>query len=159
MRRTGNGLSVAQIAAIPSLRQLTVGFAKTDNTVVDVTGMSVPILANQRYIFRAWLPFSLGGAVSGFQFAINGPAAPTTFITSAICLTAGTTFISNTLTTIGGVFSNALAAAATHICTFEGSIVNGANAGTLAVQAGQLVTNASPLTVLAGAYFSVSMVG
>lgn len=159
MRLSSNNVSDATVGRIPTYGFLNAAVPLTTNTVLTSMGVLVPILANTTYAIRVWLPFSLAGVVSGFKFAIAGPAAPTYFISSAQVITSAAALLATTISTLGNAFASALATAATHNCIFDATLVNGASAGNVDVQFAQNVSDAGAITILRGASISVTAIG
>ncbi len=120
--------------------------------LININNLSCPLEPNRSYAFSAELQFSLGGIVSGFKFGIAGPASPSNLIYQIEAVTSG-------LSIAGIGFSTGLAAALAltgpHLAHISGLIENGANAGQLAIQFAQNVSNISPITILRGSWLNV----
>jgi hypothetical protein len=48
------------------------------NTIANVTGLSFPVSAGQRYWFRFWIWYTAAAITTGARFTISGPGSPTT---------------------------------------------------------------------------------
>jgi len=129
----------------------------SNTTLAAVTGLSVPLAANQRVAFRAVLPFALAGIVSGYKFAVSGPSSPTNVIYRASVENGVTGALALTIigTALGALLSGGLTSIGNHVAVLEGCIENGANAGNLIVQAAQNVSDGSALTVMRGGTLAV----
>ena len=115
----------------------------TTQTPANVTDMSFAVAASQDYYFKFILGYTCG-AGRGVEVAITCPASPTFFVYTAHIFgqitTAGSTDAAATgiATTSGGVLSHTPTAGATTSMTIiEGILSNGANAGTLQLQASE----------------------
>lgn len=131
-------------------------------TLQNATSLSVGLLANTAYLFRAELQLNLAAAVSGLKLGMTGPSAPTSLIINALSqLTVNTAPISaqNSVGAFGTLLT--LAAAAFNPTTglkfarIWGVIRNGANAGNLTVQFAQNVSDAGAVTMKAGSLLEV----
>lgn len=115
----------------------------TTQTPANVTDMSFAVAASQDYYFKFILGVTMGAA-RGIEVALTTPASPTFFVATAHIFgqitTAGSTDASVTgiITASGGVVSHTpTAGATTSMVIVEGIFSNGANAGTLQLQASQ----------------------
>jgi hypothetical protein len=63
-----SGLSVAVLASDVTNNNATL------NTIQDVTGLSFPVVALQRYWFRFCIPYTAAATTTGSRWTINGPA-------------------------------------------------------------------------------------
>lgn len=130
--------------------------SKTNDTLAN-TDLTIPIAAAQRVHFTAMLPVTLAGAASGAKFMVDAPAAPTIYqVAFQIINGSSATVAAADIILAEAAFSNALANAATHYCTIEGFIHNGATAGNITIQFAQLVTDAGAADLLAGATMRVT---
>jgi len=105
-------------------------------TLVAVTGLQVPIAANQTVKIRYVIPFSVG-ATGGFKFFIDVPAAGTSFMAAYEAIdgvTASPGAQVALVQTAAANFANAWAVAGNHLMICEATIVNGANAGNVTLQ-------------------------
>ena len=49
----------------------------TANTIADVTGLSFPVVAGEKYWFEFIIPYTAAATTTGSRWTINGPASPT----------------------------------------------------------------------------------
>lgn len=116
--------------------------------------------AGQRIEWFVMAIFSLG-ATGGFRFLANGPAAPTTFnaqfniIDLTTAAPAGTQY--NFAQTAEAAVANASAVASNYRLLAYGTLVANA-AGTFAFQFAQNTSDVLPITILAGATFTVNVI-
>lgn len=124
-------------------------FTKNNNTTLgDVTGLSFAVGASEVWTFRFSLKAISAGAAD-FKFALTGPSAPTAVIYGVINANAS-------------ISTSAASAFATAISTgsggseewviVEGTLRNGANAGTVQLQFAQNTLNASDSIIRAESY-------
>lgn len=122
----------------------TTALSRTSSTALtDVVGLSIPVVAGGRYIFRAYLE-GTSGATGGAKFAISGTATWTSFQARAKNYN-GTTLNANSATTTAGSAVGAATAVYTDVTIEGGGVVNAA--GTITVQAAQNVSDATATTV------------
>jgi hypothetical protein len=122
----------------------------TSNVTLATVGLSVPIKANQRIKFRAWVKITVGAA-GGVRLSLVAPIGVALYQTS-IRLN-NTVAPSSTIAVQAGAaaFTNALANAGTHWVEVEGVVIGGAATdGVLDLQFAQNTSDATPLQVLAG---------
>jgi hypothetical protein len=126
-------------------------------TPIDITDLAMPIGPNVKFGIKAWIPFNLGAASGGFRFQLGGSISPNNILVSGVVYNCVSSTLAKAglITSFGSPFAGALAAAGTHIAMFEGLIDNGANAGFLTIQFAQNASNASPITIKAGAALEV----
>lgn len=112
--------------------------------------------AGQRIEWFVYALFTLG-ATGGFRFLANGPAAPTLFNASyyIVDLTTPTRFDFGQ--SAEAAVANASAVASTYKLEAYGSIIAAA-AGTFAFQFAQNTSDVLPITILAGATFTVNVI-
>ena len=136
--------------------RLAVAQAVTNSTVlVDATGLSTSIAANQKVHIRFYLPFSVGAA-GGLKFQIVGPAAPTNVQTGIVIFDTVTPAVISGQQTSSTAFSNALAVAGSHYGWVECDWNNGSTAGNIGLQIAQNSSNGTPFTLLQGAWMEVT---
>lgn len=124
----------ARLAARTTVRLTADSSGFTTTTLANLTGMSFSVAASTDYWFRFVIPVTLGMAC-GVGAAITCPASPTSiYYRMAVSNVTATTetlafgFASAaTITTAASATTNA-------IVWLEGTLANGANAGTLQVQ-------------------------
>lgn len=124
----------------------------TANTIQDVTGLSFPVVANQRYSFRFVIPYSAAVSTTGSRWCINGPSFNELAVQSMYSLT-GT---SNTINYVSAydlpAASNATSAitGTGNYATIEGIIRPTADGSVIARFASEV--SGSAITAKAGAY-------
>jgi hypothetical protein len=124
--------------------------------LVDLADMSVPVAANQKVHFRAWVPFTVA-ATGGFRFKVTVPAAGTAYLVSFTAIdgvAAAPGSEVSVVQTAAADFANAWAVAGTHYLLVEGDIVNGATAGNIKIQMA-CNTAANGITAIAGSSIDV----
>lgn len=141
-------------AVASSIVPVTMGASGANNVP-----FSINLRANDRIRWEIMALFTLG-ATGGFRFVANGPAAPTTYnasyvvnSTSSAAPAVGERLLG--AQTAEADFANASAVAATYQLFAYGTFLNGANAGAFAIQFAQNTSDVLPITLLAGATFSV----
>jgi hypothetical protein len=130
--------------------------ATSSTTLVDVTGLTLALLANTTYEFEAVLMVTTSADASGTKYAVNFSAAGATVEAAIVNPTSGTasrverisafgsTVVSTSLTTSGqsaGVI-------------IKGTVTTGANAGNLTVQ--HLKQSSGTSTVRVGSYLKAT---
>lgn len=130
--------------------------AVTSSTaLVDATGLSTSIAANQKVHLRFYLPFSVGAA-GGLKFQIVGPAAPANIQTGIVIYDTVTPAVISGQQTTSTPFANALAVAGSHFGFVECDWLNGSTAGNIGLQIAQNSSNGTPFTLLQGAWMDVT---
>ena len=130
----------------------------TSTSLADVTDLSVSIAANKVYKLKACIRYKSSGATEALGLAINGPASPTSV--EASVLISGYTGVyrsehtSGYDTAVTGVSSTTTSMAA----VLDALIVNGANAGTLAIRFKSETGGANSVTVEAGSWLTLEEV-
>lgn len=127
--------------------RLTGDFSITSATLVDVTGLSFAIVANEVWQFDMYLMLSQGNA-AGIKVGINGPSGATLLASTngeTSGLTAESWDVLNALNTAGAVAYDT-AASTTAPLQIHGVMVNGTNAGTVQLQAQRAAGTAKVLT-------------
>lgn len=99
---------------------------------IAITGMSFPVEASAIYEWEAWGPVYVTGGGSGILFEVTGPAAPT-LVSIAFRVHGGATVASAAFSAYGttGSFTGVGTAPGFPV-VIHGTLVNGANAGTVA---------------------------
>lgn len=124
------------------------------NIVPATTGLTSPIAANETQHFRAKIAVTVG-ATGGIRFLVDVPAGGVLYnVMFALNNTVAGTLPSAVLAA-SAAFTNALANAGTHILEIEGTIVNGATAGNVDIQAAQNTSDVLTMTVEAGGFMDV----
>lgn len=122
-------------------------------SLADITGLSFSISANETVYFMGSLSFaSIDDA--DWQIAVNGPSTPTSVSFSASSVFGATSMSSGS--GVATAFDTSFqiddsSGADAGVVTFSGKIVNGSNAGTIAMRAKRTGGNTTSLTVRAGA--------
>jgi hypothetical protein len=136
--------------------RLSAAQAVTSSTaLVDATGLTTSIAANQILHARFYLPFSVGAA-GGLKFQIVGPAGPANISTGIYLFDTVTPAVISGQQTTSTPFANALAVAGSHFAIVECDWKNGATAGSFGLQIAQNSSNGTPFTLLAGAWMEVT---
>ena len=130
-----------------------------NNTAFQNSSLTFSVSANTKYRFRAVL-FIDTGATADFKVQVTGPASPTLVrILTAATAAGGTAFANIGVTT---AFSTVRSVTGTGTTggwvLLEGTIHNGANAGTVMVQWGQNSLEAVNTILRAGSYLEWSAV-
>lgn len=129
-------------------------------TLADITGAAIPIAANERLSFVAYLLTYAAAATTGVQWGASGPASPTRVRLNGEHIlgngnVAAVPLPANAFGAIGIAHVSTLATAAPgQMGRIYGSITNGANAGTIQLQFASEV-GGSAITVEAGSYILV----
>lgn len=129
--------------------------SKTNNTYADDTHLTTTVEANANYIVRVVFYVSQGSATPNIKAQFVAPSG-TTDIYGISQNTDSTPQIS-TISGIAGALNLGFSAPiiGDNMCTFDGSLSTGANAGTLKIQWAQNTTNASATTVKRGSYMTL----
>lgn len=142
-----------RLAARSTVRLTADSSGFTTQTLANLSGMSFPVAASQDYRFYFWIPVTLGTA-RGVGAAITVPASVTNIyyrvrISNITSSTEGLGFGFASAATV----TSAASATTNGIVEIDGSVANGANAGTLQVQLRQ-GTGGTAVNVVAkkGAY-------
>lgn len=136
------------------IKRVAANFDKTNDTLANITGLSVTVAAGATYRFRAVLFINMD-SVAGQKVAIAGTATATAIIYAATALDSAAALspTSSRATALGAAVADA-AGANESTTTVEGTIAVNAG-GTLTVQFAQSTTDANASTVLAGSFFEV----
>jgi hypothetical protein len=114
-------------------------FTKNANTTLtNVTGLSFPVAANGVYVFKFVL-FGVSSLAADWAFQVNFPAAPTSF-NYGLVDNSGNAYTKSR----NGAGTIAAETGGTEFCwVIEGMLRNGANAGTVQLQAAQQNSDAT----------------
>lgn len=115
------------------------------NTIADVTGLSFPVVAGQRYWFVFTIPYTAAATTTGSRWSISGPASPTELrYKSEYSLTATTITINEGLSAYDTpAASNATSAATgSNLAVIEGFIMPSANGNVIARFASEVLSSA-----------------
>ncbi len=122
----------------------------TSSAALVSVGLGSAIAAGQSQHFRAWVPFSVG-ATGGVRLQVVVPAGGALFNVTIKLFNTVAPSLTTAAQAASAAFTNALANAGTHWVEVEGTIVNGATAGTVDLQMAQNTSDALSLTILRGA--------
>lgn len=132
--------------------------SQTDFTtsLSNITGLSFSIAANETVYFHGSLSFDSNDDAD-WQIAVNGPSTPTSVAFSAVSTYDATTASASGLAT---AFATSFqiddqSGGDEGLVNFSGKIVNGSNAGTIAIQAKRTGGVATSLTIRAGSWMLV----
>lgn len=129
----------------------------TTTTLANVTDMSFAVAASQDYYFKFVVMFQSTTTTSGIGLGVTCPASPTgiTYAVSIYSAAAGTAGAFQGVSSASGtavLTTAAVAANTNYTATIEGILSNGANAGTLQLQARQGGGTAANQVVKKGTY-------
>ena len=105
----------------------------TSATLADVTGLSASVAANGVYAFRALVHYT-AAAANDYKLGITVPAAATLHAKVIYTNTSGTETIGSITSSGGSVNANGFGATAPGVIMIAGSVLNGANAGSIQIQ-------------------------
>jgi hypothetical protein len=129
-----------------------------NNTITDVTGLSVAVAANTTYNFHAEIFYTAALTTTGSRWSVNGPALGTGSIsyTSSYQLTGNSSTNNAAMTSYDlPAASNATSIIVAYNMAFiDGTITTGATAGTLIVRFATEVTG-SAIVAKPGSYLKV----
>jgi hypothetical protein len=130
----------------------------SSNIVVQAdTQLLLPMAASGIYAVRLVCMFALAGVTSGYNFTIDGPAATNVMFAMEVRNMSVYALVKSLMSAaLGDVLSGALAVAATHIFTVEGTIENGGGAGNLGLKFAQAVSDVGAITVKRGSYLTLT---
>jgi len=120
--------------------------------LVAVTGLPVPVAANQTVKIRYSIPFSVGAA-GGFKFFLDLPAGITAMVAAFEAIDGVTASPGAQVALVqqaAANFANAWAVAGNHVMNADVTIINGATAGNITLQFA-CNSAANAITVLRGA--------
>lgn len=115
------------------------------NTLADVTGLSFPVVAGQRYWFRFRIVYTAQVITTGSRWSINGPAITGLSYLSEYSLTTTTTTRNPTLTAYNLPAASNLSSASTgpsNTVLIEGFIQPSANGNVIARFASEVANSA-----------------
>lgn len=127
-------------------------------TLAAITELVFPLVANDKHLFRAYIPFTLAGTASGYKFGVTAPGTPTLIRAAAKVFnnTAGTMPKCAQVAAEGEIIAGALAAAGTHWTEIVGWVQSTGSAGNLQFTFAQNVSDAGAITIENGAWVEVS---
>lgn len=130
------------------------GSAYTNATtgLTNVTGLLFPVAANTNYTATCKLTWQGSAGTTGPKWTFTGPAAPTAVNIGAVSAVTATTFTQGVSTAFGTSVNNAgtITTATNFTDTVTLQLINGANAGTVQLQAA--ANGAGTLTVQPGSW-------
>lgn len=121
--------------------------------LVNVTGLSVTLIAGKTYSFQAKLYFT-SNAAGGVQAAVGGTVTPSSIAYTGYTITGSNTIVGFQPANILGTAVGTITATTLGLIDISGTIVV-TTGGTLTIQFAQNVSNAAASTVLAGSWFKV----
>lgn len=121
------------------------------NSIADVTGLSFPVVGNQKYYFRFWITYACATTGTGSRWAINGPSIVSLTLRSVYSL-AATTQTQNTVTgyDLPAAANTSSAATAGNWAVLEGIIECSADGSVIARFASEVSNSA--ITAKAGSF-------
>jgi hypothetical protein len=137
----------------------TAGYTNATNSFTNVTGLSFPVSANRNYRAICYMTWNPGGATTvGPKYIWTGPANPTAVTATAILAKTVTTasYLSVAVASFATTLDDAVAVTAsiTQTDVLSISVINGANAGTVQLQAA-LHSASGTYTLNNGSYCTV----
>lgn len=117
----------------------------TANTIADVTGLSFPVTAGQRYKFKFFITYSAAATTTGSRWSINGPATTLLAYRSDYSLTATSRTFNNGQNAYNlPAAANATSAvvAAANMAVIEGMITPSASGTVIARFASSVLSSA-----------------
>jgi hypothetical protein len=119
------------------------------DVLADVTGLSFPVLAGNRYWFKFSIVYDAAATTTGSRWTINGPATTSLAYRSRYALTATTETVNNVGTYNSPAASNAFSAATSgNTACIEGFVDASASGNVIARFASGVLTSA--ITAKAG---------
>lgn len=134
--------------------RVTTQFDKTNNTLADITGLTVNLLASRVYTFEVVL-YTTSNVAAGVKFAISGTAGVTAIIYEAVVNQTAVDVATGTqrTTTLGTAVGD-ITAVTTAYARITGTW-SVSTAGTMTVQFAQNANNAAASSVLVGSSLTV----
>lgn len=129
------------------------------NTIQDVTGLSFPVAAGQRYWFRFVIHYDAAATTTGSRWSINGPAVTDLNYSSQYSLTTTSVTINEGLAAYDNPAASNISSAATNsnMAIIEGFILPSASGTVIARFASEVA--ASAITALRGSMVQYLPVG
>lgn len=122
-------------------------------TLTNVTGLSFPIHANERWIFRVVL-YQVSGTTPDWQFAVTVPAEGVL----AAAVESSTPAPAAARTATSGAAIACAGTGADDVCVIHGLVTNGSTAGTVQIQAAQRTSDASNSVIYANSHLIATRV-
>ncbi len=156
-----SALSLAQLKAELGLSRTVltsnVSTSALSTALVDVTGLTFPIVAGNTYKFTAYLIHTTTAANTGLKWAVNADVAIASIAYRTLQnsgLVNG--FFIHHANTLNSASSNTGATQTNQINSIEGILVAN-NTGTAIIRFGKSVANAGTLTVISGSFVEYSI--
>jgi hypothetical protein len=113
------------------------------NTIADVTGLSFPVIAGNRYAFRFVIDYTAAATTTGSRWTLNGPAFTRLAYSSQYSLTAtSSTFNEAVAYAIPAASSASSANTTGNVAIIEGFIQPSANGDVIARFASEIASSA-----------------
>lgn len=144
----GTGISPVP-SNIPATVYRTANQSTTSSTEANVTDLSFSVVASGVYEFEAVLSVSRAGTGTNFIVDFNGPAAPTSIQYMGVITNAGTLGFGNATAFGDNIGLLQGVTLTTGVFSVKGVLVNGANAGTVALRFASS-DNATSISILRG---------
>jgi hypothetical protein len=127
-------------------------YTNATTTFSTVTGLTFPVEASTNYTGKCYILWQGSAGTTGPKFQFTGPASPTAVAASATSNVTATTYSTASATTFSSSMANAgtITTATNFMAEINFSVINGVNAGTLALQAA--ANGTGTLTIQLGSY-------
>lgn len=145
--------SVAQgVGNPPYVLYLESDYTNATTTFSNVTGLSFPVAASQKYRVSCRITWQGSAGTTGPKYQFTGPAAPTAVAVGMNSIVTATTVIAASAVAFSSAVANTgtVTTATNFTDTVDLGLINGANAGTVQLQAA--ANGAGTLTIKAGSY-------
>ncbi len=129
----------------------------SSTTLVDCTSLTFAVAANTNYHFRAHL-YMTANTTGGIRLGVNGPSTPTKVRVFGHGYLGGIQRSLADITAYGQIENYTGGVPAAQLYLLHGKLENGANAGTLAIQFAQSVSNATATIVEKCSFIEYSIV-
>lgn len=130
----------------------------SSTTLVDVTGLSLPLAASRKYKVEMFVPFSLAGIVSGYKFQCGVPSGAAQCLHYQVMNGVTGALVQVKVETSIITLSGALATSGTHILLIDGVVVNNTTADDFKLQFAQNISDAGAITVLENAALMIKAI-
>ena len=141
---------------INNIANIAANIVVTNSAVLVTTGLTAQLSANQSVHFRAWIPFTVG-ATGGVRLLAAVPAGGTIYELTIKLFNTVAPSLTTAEQQAAAAFTNALANAGDHWLEVEGTVINGASAGSLDIQMAQNTADALSLTIKRGGTMAVTI--
>lgn len=122
-----------------------------NTTLANVTGLAFSVAASETLVF-AFVCFCKSSDAADYRFALTGPATPTSVQYGAIGTGVGDIPALSAATSFGSAVATIGATGTRQCVVVAGRLVNGANAGTVQLQAAQYASDATDTIIYAGSF-------